>query len=124
MGVRVAKIQEQIKEEVSSIILRDLKDPRIGFITVTKVDVSSDLRNAKIYVSIFGSKEQFKDTWEGLQHCAGYIRRELAGRMTVRYVPEISFSLDTTMQYSAHIQELINEIHHNEKDTGNGNNNQ
>ncbi|TCS79242.1 30S ribosome-binding factor RbfA [Pectinatus cerevisiiphilus] len=112
MGVRVEKIQEQIKQEVSAIILRELKDPRIGFVTVTKVDVSSDLGNAKIYVSILGNKKQFADTWEGLRHSVGYIRQELAKRIRIRFIPEIAFYPDTTIQYSAHIQELINEIHH------------
>ena len=111
MGVRVEKIQEQIKEEVSDIILRGLKDPRIGFVTVTKVDVSSDLKTAKIYVSILGSSEQFENTWQGLRHSCGYIRQELAKRMRIKFVPEIAFYPDTTMQYSAHIQDLINKIH-------------
>lgn len=125
MGVRVEKIQEQIKQEVSDIILRGLKDPRIGFVTVTKVDVSSDLKNARIYVSILGSQEQFKGTWEGLKHSAGYIRQELAKRIRIKFIPEIAFYPDTSMQYSAHIQELINKIHSaGEGKSENGNNDQ
>lgn len=111
MGVRVEKLQEQIKEEVSQIILRGLKDPRIGFVTITEVKLSSDLRNAHIFVSILGSKSEFKDTWEGLRHSTGYIRQELAKRIRVKFAPEIEFFPDTTAQYSEHIQKLINQIH-------------
>jgi ribosome-binding factor A len=93
-----------------------LKDPRIGFVTVTKVDVSSDLKTAKIYVSILGSSEQFENTWQGLRHSCGYIRQELAKRMRIKFVPEIAFYPDTTMQYSAHIQDLINKIHRSAKE--------
>ncbi|MDQ0203449.1 30S ribosome-binding factor RbfA [Pectinatus haikarae] len=125
MGVRVEKIQEQIKQEVSDIILRGLKDPRIGFVTITKVDVSSDLKNARIYVSILGSQEQFKGTWEGLKHSTGYIRQELAKRIRIKFIPEIAFYPDTSIQYSAHIQELINKIHNaGEGKSENGNNDQ
>ncbi|WP_196594372.1 30S ribosome-binding factor RbfA [Pectinatus sottacetonis] len=115
MGVRVEKMQEQIKHEVSQIILRSLKDPRIGFVTVTKVDLSSDLRNAHIYVSILGNEQQFKDTWQGLKHSVAYIRQELAKRIRVKFMPEIAFYPDDSMQYSAHIQALINKIHQSEQ---------
>ncbi|MBB5335918.1 30S ribosome-binding factor RbfA [Pectinatus brassicae] len=124
MGVRVEKIQEQIKHEVSQIILRGLKDPRIGFVTITSVDVSSDLRNARIYVSILGNDKQFEDTWQGLKNSVGYIRQELAKHMRLRYVPQLSFYPDTTMEYSAHIQKLINKIHQSDQEgiTDDGNN--
>ena len=77
-SVRIEKVQELIKQEASEIIMRELKDPRIGFVTITEVDVSSDLHNAKLYVSILGSDKQIEDTWKGLNSSLGFIRRELA----------------------------------------------
>ena len=92
------------------MILRELKDPRIGFVTVTQVELTGDLREAKIYVSIMGSEQQIKDCWQGLQSALGFIRREIGRRIRLRYTPEISFALDKSLDYSAHIQELLLKI--------------
>lgn len=112
--LRSEKVQELIKQEVSQIILRELKDPRIGFVTVTQVDITGDLRSAKIYVSLMGSEEQIKDCWTGLQNSLGYIRREIGKRIRLRCTPEISFQLDKSLDYSVHIQELLAKIKENE----------
>lgn len=114
-SVRVEKIQELIKQEASEIIMRELKDPRIGFVTVTEVDVSSDLRNAKLYVSILGSDKQIEDTWKGLNSSLGFIRRELAHRIRLKFIPEIKFFMDTSLKYSAHIQELLIKVQKDEE---------
>ncbi len=108
--LRVEKVQELMKQEVSQMILRELKDPRIGFVTVTQVELTGDLREAKIYVSIMGSEQQIKDCWQGLQSALGFIRREIGRRIRLRYTPEISFALDKSLDYSAHIQELLLKI--------------
>lgn len=108
--LRIEKVQELIKQEVSQIILQELKDPRIGFVTVTQVDVTGDLRMAKIYVSIMGSDEQIKNTWDGLQAALGFIRREIGHRIRLRCTPELSFHLDKSLDYSVHIQELLTKI--------------
>lgn len=121
MGVRVEKIQELIKEQVSAIIMREVKDPRIGFVTVTEVDVSSDLKNAKIYISLLGSAKQMQDSWEGLNSSVGFIRRELAHRIRMKFIPDIKFYVDTSLEYSAHIQELLTKIHQ-EEDKNHGSN--
>lgn len=113
--LRIEKIQELMKEEASKIILRDLKDPRLGFITVTQVEVSKDLSYASIYVSLLGSEQQMKDSWEGLNSSLGFIRRELGKRIRLRCTPEISFKLDRSLDYSAHIQELLLKIHKEDK---------
>ena len=114
-SVRVEKIQELIKQETSEIIMRELKDPRIGFVTVTEVDVSSDLRNAKLYVSILGSDKQIEDTWKGLNSSLGFIRRELAHRIRLKFIPDIKFLMDTSLEYSAHIQELLIKVQKEEE---------
>ncbi|MDF2564601.1 MAG: rbfA [Massilibacillus sp.] len=108
--LRTEKVQELIKQEVSQIILKELKDPRIGFVTVTQVDVTGDLRSAKIYVSLMGSEDQIKECWDGLQKALGYIRREIGKRIRLRCTPELAFQLDKSLDYSVHIQELLSKI--------------
>lgn len=108
--LRVEKVQELMKQEISEIILRELKDPRIGFVTVTSVECTGDLREAKIFVSIMGNEHQVKNTWAGLQSGLGYIRREIGQRIRLRFTPELHFELDKSLDYSAHIQELLLQI--------------
>lgn len=108
--LRVEKVQELMKQEVSQIILRELKDPRIGFVTVTSVECTGDLREAKIYVSLMGNEQQLKDCWAGLTSSLGYIRREIGKRIRLRFTPEISLAIDKSLDYSAHIQELLLKI--------------
>ncbi len=114
--LRVEKVQELMKQEVSKMLLRDIKDPRIGFVTVTQVELTGDLREAKIYVSIMGSEQQIEDSWQGLQSALGFIRREIGKRIRLRFTPSISFALDKSLDYSAHIQELLNKINSEEMD--------
>ena len=113
--LRVEKLQELIKQEISQMILQELKDPRIGFVTVTQVEVTGDLREAKVYVSIMGGDEQVKESWQGLQSSLGFIRREIGKRIRLRFTPEFSFALDKSLDYSAHIQELLLKIKADEK---------
>ena len=114
--LRVEKVQELMKQEVSKMLLRDIKDPRVGFVTVTQVELTGDLREAKIYVSIMGSEQQIEDSWQGLQSALGFIRREIGKRIRLRFTPSISFALDKSLDYSAHIQELLNKINSEEMD--------
>ena len=109
--VRVEKVQELMKQEVSDIIFNELKDPRTGFVTVTSVACTEDLREAKIYVSVMGDEKKARDTLNGLNSSLGFVRREIGKRIRLRFTPEISFALDTSLNYSDHIQRLLNEIH-------------
>lgn len=108
--LRVEKVQELMKQEISQIVQRELKDPRIGFVTITSVECTGDLREAKIYVSIMGSEQQVKDSWTGLNRGLGFIRREIGKRIRLRFTPELTFELDKSLDYSAHIQELLLKI--------------
>ncbi|MBS4912644.1 MAG: 30S ribosome-binding factor RbfA [Veillonella sp.] len=108
--VRVRKLQEFIKQEVSSMLMRGLKDPRIGFVTVTDVEVTGDLRQATIYVSLFGSDEAKKESLQALRHAIGHIRSELGKVLRLRYTPELFFEADTSLDYSMHIESLLNDI--------------
>jgi ribosome-binding factor A len=100
-----------MKQEISDIIFHELKDPRIGFVTVTSVACTEDLREAKIYVSVMGDEKKARDTLNGLNSSLGFVRREIGKRIRLRFTPEISFALDTSLSYSDHIQRLLNEIH-------------
>ncbi|MCH4166954.1 MAG: 30S ribosome-binding factor RbfA [Megasphaera sp.] len=108
--MRVRKIQEFIKQEVSNILLRELKDPRLGFVTVTDARITGDLREATVYVSFFGNDEQKKDTLRALQHATGYIRTEVGKRLGIRYSPTITFEEDTSLEYGMKIDKLLHDI--------------
>ncbi|MDF2572490.1 MAG: rbfA [Sporomusa sp.] len=108
--LRVEKVQEFIKQEISKMILSELKDPRIGFVTVTRVEATGDLRSAKVYISLMGSDDQKAETWAGLTKSLGYMRAEIGKRIRMRFAPELSLHLDETLEYSARIQELILKI--------------
>ena len=107
---RTDRISEEIKKELSSII-RDLKDPRIPLMTsVVAVNVSSDLRYAKAYISVMGKPHEKKDAIKGLNAASGYIRREIGSRIRMHFVPEFSFVEDDSIEYGAHINDLLNQI--------------
>ena len=116
--LRIEKLQELIKQEMSKMLLTDLKDPRIGFVTVTDVEMTGDLREAKIYVSIMGGEEKVKDSLEGLNSALGFIRREIGHRIRLRFTPEISFELDTSLDYGDHIQKLLLQVEGDTKNVG------
>ncbi len=107
---RTDRISEEIKKELSSII-RNLKDPRIPLMTsVMSVSVSNDLRYAKAFISVMGTPEEKKEAIKGLKAASGYIRREIGNRIKIYYVPEFSFEEDTSIEYGAHINDLLNQI--------------
>ena len=115
--LRVEKVQELIKQEVSKMVLQELKDPRLssGLITVTQVEATGDLRSAKIYVSLMGSENQIKEAWAGLNSSLGFIRREIGKRIRLHFTPELTFMVDKSLDYSAHIQELLLKIKQDEE---------
>lgn len=113
--LRVRKIQEFIKQEVSNMLLYDLKDPSLGFVTVTEVKVTGDLREATVYVSLFGKGEEKKKSLEALNKAKGFVRRELGQRLKIYYTPEITFEQDTSLDYGMHIDGLLKKIHKEEE---------
>lgn len=108
--LRIEKLQELIKQEMSKMLLNDLKDPRIGFVTVTGVEMTGDLREAKIFVSVMGDGDKVKNSLDGLNSALGFIRREIGQRIRLRFTPEISFALDTSLDYGDHIQKLLLQV--------------
>ncbi|RXZ76917.1 30S ribosome-binding factor RbfA [Paenibacillaceae bacterium] len=108
--IRVGRVGEQIKKELSHIIQTELKDPRIGFITVTGVEVTGDLSQAKVYLSVLGSDEQKEETLNALARGKGFIRSELGKRVRLRHTPELLFKFDSSIEYGSHIEALLEQI--------------
>jgi ribosome-binding factor A len=107
---RYQRVEEAIKKEVSLIIHDQLKDPRIGFVTVTRVELSRDLRNAKIFYSVLGKEDACKKTKIALDSALGYIRSLVAQRINMRFATELVFCEDHSTEYSVKIQEVLNKI--------------
>ncbi len=108
---RASRVGEQIKKEVSQILQAEIKDPRFtGFLSVTDVEVSRDLGFARIYVSIYGSEKERQLTLKALESAVGFIRTEVGKRIRLRHVPEISFHLDKSIEYGAHISEILKDL--------------
>ena len=107
---RANRLGEAIKAEISQMIREELKDPRIGFVTVTDVEVADDLGYAKVYVSVLGNEEQVKKSLEGLNSAVGYVRSEIGKRIRLRHVPEITFKYDQSIEKGAHIAKLLREV--------------
>jgi len=108
---RNERIAEEIKKVASQIINNELKDPRIdGLISVTKVAVTRDLRHATIFISFFGDKAKKDTTFEVIQNAKGFIRYELANKLRIKYIPEISIKLDESIEYGIHINKLLEEL--------------
>lgn len=112
---RADRLGDLIQREISDILQRRIKDPRVGFCTILRVDVSRDLRHAKVFVSIMGTEDQQKDTLAGLKSATGFIRREIGNRIMLRHTPEIVFRIDRSVDHSLRIAQLIKEG--NEQDT-------
>ena len=107
---RYDRVAEALKREIGSIIQFELKDPRLGFITVTGVEITPDLRYAKVFFSVLGKEEERIKTKEALDSALGFIRKLIGERIRLRFVPEISFREDRSVEYSIKIDEALNEI--------------
>ncbi|MDR7520872.1 MAG: 30S ribosome-binding factor RbfA [Armatimonadota bacterium] len=107
---RAERLAEVIRTEASEIIQRELKDPRIGFVSITDVVVSADLRHAKIFVSVLGDDLAKQRSMEGLERARGHIRSALGARLQVRFVPEILFRLDKSIERGTRVVSLMREV--------------
>ncbi len=116
---RVDKVSAQLQVEISDILARRLRDPRVGLISVLGVDLTPDLRVARVRVSTLGGDEDHAELMEVLDHARGFIRHELAeGLRNLRRIPEIRFVDDRNTEYAVHIEEVIEQIHHAEETHG------
>jgi ribosome-binding factor A len=108
---RAERVGDLIKKEVSQIIQYELKDPGIGFVTITGVELSSDLKHARIFYSVLGDENAKKQSSSALSRACGFIQHEIGRRLRLRYTPEICFFFDSSVEYGAHIETLIKKIH-------------
>ena len=106
---RVERLAEEIREEVAAIIARGLKDPRIGFVTVTRVALNPDLRTAHVNVGVLGDQAERDKTLKGLRQAAGFVRRELGQRVRMRHTPELVFHYDAGLDATDRIAQLLAE---------------
>lgn len=113
--LRVEKVQQAIQQEISKMLLHDVKDPRIQFVTITGVELTDDLSLAKVYVSMYGPEEKQEETWKALNKALGFMRSEIAKRIRLRFAPTLVLTKDKSMEYSAHIQSLLDKIHQEDK---------
>jgi ribosome-binding factor A len=107
MSRRTEQIAEAIREAVAEIVGQGLKDPRIGFVTITRVEAKPDLRQAKVLFSVLGDAAQREKTLEGLRQAAGYIRREVGIRIRLRYTPELTFHYDVGIDATDRVARLL-----------------
>jgi len=117
---RPTRVAHHIQEELGRILAQGLKDPRVGFVTITGVELSPDLRHGKVYYSVLGSEEEKRQTAEGLQAATGYLKREVAKALSLRYVPELRFLFDDSAERGARIEELLREVRRQGEGEGEG----
>ncbi|MCI8950083.1 MAG: 30S ribosome-binding factor RbfA [Lachnospiraceae bacterium] len=116
-SIKNTRVNMEVQRELSEIIRREVKDPRIHpMTTVVAVEVTPDLKYCKAYISVLGDKEAANDTLAGLKSGVGYIRRELARRVNLRNTPELTFVLDQSIEYGVHMSRLIDEVTKDLKD--------
>jgi ribosome-binding factor A len=106
---RIARVNEQIRRELTSLLQRDVRDPRIGVVTITAVETSPDLYHAKVFYSVMGPEDDRASAAEGLRAAAGFLRTEIGRRMHIRRAPELHFTYDDTLQHAMHIERLLKE---------------
>mgnify|MGYP001252639952 FL=1 len=104
---RSRRIAEQVQRELSDIIRLELKDPRVGMITLTDVEVTRDNAHARVYFTLLGGESRVEEARKGLQHAAGYLRSQLARRLNIRVVPQLHFEYDASVERGARLSQLI-----------------
>jgi ribosome-binding factor A len=109
-GKRLDRVNQLIKEEISTLLQRELKDPRLGFVTVTEVETAKDLRVAKVYVSVLGDERQWASSLAALTSARGFVRNWLRQHLDLRVTPDIDFRPDHSMEHAAKIQSLLKRV--------------
>ncbi|WP_100010922.1 30S ribosome-binding factor RbfA [Lentibacillus sediminis] len=108
--MRANRVAEQMKKEMGEILTRKIKDPRVGFVTVTDVEVTGDLQQAKVFISVLGDELEKQDTLLGLAKAKGFIRSEIGKRIRLRKTPEISFEFDEALEYGNRIETILRDL--------------
>jgi ribosome-binding factor A len=111
MAHRIERVNQLIRQEISQLLQRQVKDPRLeSFVAVTEVDTTPDLRYARVFVSYMGSQEERQETLKGLEAAANFLRNQLARRLRLRRIPELSFEWDDSIERGTHLLQLIDEV--------------
>ena len=110
MTRRLERLNEQVKREISEILRTEVRDPRVGVVTVTEARCAPDLSFARVYVRPLGGEGEEEELFEGLEKATPYIRRELGKRLSVRHVPELRFEPDRALEHALHIEKLLSEV--------------
>jgi len=111
MSHRIERVNNLIRQEISELLQRQVKDPRLAnFVAITQVYTSADLKYAKVFVSHMGSEAEKKETLSGLVAASGFFRKEMAKRLRLRHIPELSFQWDDSIERGAHLLELIDQV--------------
>jgi len=114
-STRQRRVQELLVQSISEIVRRELKDPRVGFVTITDAEVTPDLRHARVFYSVLGTAEQQADTEKALSRAAGFIRSEFARRAQMRYVPDLKFVFDPSAERGQRISQLLEQVRQDER---------
>ena len=107
---RADRVSDLLKEEISQMLLKEVKDPHIGFITITGVEVSRDLHVAKVFYTIFGDEKQISESAQALDRVSHFIKRQLGKRLRMRYIPDIIFRYDHSLEYGAKIDNILDHL--------------
>ncbi|HJV66846.1 MAG TPA: ribosome-binding factor A [Geomonas sp.] len=110
MVKRSDKVGEEIHKIISELLIKGLKDPRIGFVTITGVKMTPDVRMATVYFTVHGGDEERKNSAAGLNSARGFIRKEIGQALKMRFTPEVQFKYDTSLEYGQHIESILKEI--------------
>jgi ribosome-binding factor A len=107
---RMQRVRNLLRAEISTIMLRRLKDPRVSMATITDIDVAPDLKNARVYVSVYGDRPHQDEALEGLKSAAGFVRAELMKALDLRPMPHLEFELDESLARGAHTLDLLDQV--------------
>ncbi|MDR6224217.1 30S ribosome-binding factor RbfA [Desmospora profundinema] len=115
--IRASRVGEQVKKVLSHVLQQEMKDPRIGFVTVTAVEMSGDLQQAKVFISVLGGAEQREQTLAGLEKAKGFLRTEIGRRIQLRHTPELIFKFDESIEHGQHISKLLKEVNRDDRES-------
>ena len=110
MSRRTDRMSSLVQIEIGELIVKKLKDPRIGFVTITGVDMTSDLKQARVYYTVLGKEKERRETQKGLEHSAGYLQHEIAVRLKLRYTPKLMFRFDESLERGIAIESILHDL--------------
>lgn len=114
-NMRAERVGEQMKQEIMDIVNNKVKDPSVGFLTITDVELTNDLSHAKVYLTVLGSNKEIDNTFKALEKAKGFIKSELGSRMRLRIIPDLTFEYDKSIEYGNKIERMIQDLHKEDK---------